>query len=163
MAEVGDRELTGIGGWLLFFVIALSVLSPIASVVGVGSLYSDPSIGLGFGDDWPAIQAGEWTLVAASVAAAWFLTWRLVNVRNRATVRMVIGGIWLIAVGGSLLEMLLVLLIADIDLPTLLPELGATVVRPFVFCTIWTLYFLRSRRVANTYHPTSDEVAEVFG
>ena len=37
-------------------------------------------------------------------------------------------------------------------------------VRPLIFCVIWTAYFLVSRRVANTYRddPVGDPLAEVF-
>jgi len=154
---------TGVGGWLGFFVVALGLISPGAGLVQMLSLYSDPSIAAAFGSSWTPVQIAEWTLFALSVAGCWYLVWRLLNVQARSTVPVVIAGIWLISVGGVALEFLVVALGSDVALGTLVGTGGVEVVRPIIFCTIWTLYFRVSKRVANTYRDEpEDGLAEVF-
>jgi hypothetical protein len=154
---------TGVGGWLGFFVVALGLFSPGAGLVQMLGLYSDPTIADAFGSSWTLVQIAEWTLFALSVAACWYLVWRLFNVQTRSTVSVVIAGIWLISVGGVIVEFVIVSLASAIPFSTLLAAGGAETVRPLVFCAIWTAYFLVSKRVANTYRDEPEEgLAEVF-
>lgn len=162
MSDSDGRDLVGVGGWLLFFVIALAVFSPIRAVVEVASLSADPAIAEAYGDAWPTIEAAEWVLVAVSVVAVWFIAWRLVYVRNRRTVQIAIAGLWIVGVGVMFSEYLLIALLAGIPLSFVLEGMTPEIVRPFVFGTVWTLYFLRSRRVDNTYRGLGSEAAHVF-
>ena len=159
----GDSDPVGVRGWLLFFVLALALFSPLMALAGMVTVLTDPEVAFSFGEAWPAVLTMEWALFAASVAGLWFLAWRLVYVRNPATVRIVVAGIWIVAVGGLFAEFALIAAIAGIPIGLMIPEAGTEIVRPFVFCTIWTLYLLRSRRVDNTYRRSPDRVAEVFG
>ncbi|MET1112619.1 MAG: DUF2569 family protein [Allosphingosinicella sp.] len=156
---------SGVGGWLGFFVVALGLLSPGAGLVQMFGLYSDPSIAAAFGDLWGPIQVAEWTLFALSIAGCWYLVWRLLNVQTRRTVRIVIAGLWLISVGGVTVEFIIVSLGSGLPIAALAGTAGVELVRPLVFCAIWTAYFLLSRRVANTYRddPEGDALADVFG
>jgi hypothetical protein len=159
------EEPSGVGGWLGLFVVALGLFSPAATLLQMLSLYSDPSIAAAFGESWRAIQVAEWSLFALSIAASWYLVWRLFNVQTRKTVRIVIAGIWLLSVGGIALDLLIVSIGSGLPIGGLLAAGGAEMVRPVVFCVIWTAYFLVSKRVANTYSddPEGDSLAEVFG
>src|SRR5688500_10287490 len=155
---------TGVGGWLGFFVVALGLISPGAGLVQMLSLYSDPAIAPAFGTSWPAVQIAEWILFALSVAACWYLVWRLLNVQTRRTVHVVIAGIWLITIGGTIADSIVVALGSGLPIGDVVAFGGLEMVRPIIFCMIWTAYFLVSRRVANTYQddPVGDPLAEVF-
>ena len=99
-----DRELVGIGGWLLFFLLALGLFSPVAMIGRLIGLLGDPSIAAAFGEAWAPLRLVELALVALSVALAWFLVWRLLYRRSWTSVQMIIVGIWLLTIGGLFLE-----------------------------------------------------------
>lgn len=146
----------GVGGWLGFFVVALGLFSPVGGLIQMLSLYTDPTIAAPFGNSWGLVQIAEWTLFALSVAGAWYFVWRLFNVQTRRTVHITIAGIWLISVGGMAVEFLIVAVASGLPLGALV---GAEAIRPLVFCTIWTLYLLVSKRVANTYRDEPEDAA----
>jgi len=156
---------SGVGGWLGFFAVALGVFSPAAGLIQMLGLYSDPTIASAFGTAWPLFQVAEWTLFALSVAGCWYLVWRLFYVQTRRTVHAVIGGIWLISVGGTIVDFAVVALGTGLPFATLIGSGIMEMVRPLVFCAIWTAYFLNSTRVANTYREGTEDsaLAEVFG
>jgi hypothetical protein len=164
MAEEREGPV-GIGGWLLFFLIALGVITPGTVLISFLSVYADPSIAAAYGDKWPSLQIAEWVFIATFCAGAWFLVWRLVNVRRWSTVRLVIPSLWVLAVGGLFAESALISWIAKIPFETMMGGITAEDIRPFVFCTVWTLYFNISKRVRNTYPERGgeEEMAEVFG
>lgn len=163
MAEAGEPQ--GVGGWLIFFVVALGLVSPIVTLVSVVSVVFDPVMADAYGAGWAAIQIAEWTLAGLSFLGAWYLIWRLIYIRSWRTVRWVISGIWILTVGGGIFELAIVTYFTGIPIGSLLIAMGPTAVRPFIFCAIWTAYFLCSKRVANTYprHGGQDQLAEVFG
>jgi hypothetical protein len=160
-----DRDLVGIGGWLAFFVFILALLSPLALV---GSLYlnmfADTETAAVIGPSWGALQAAESVATACFVALAWFMAYRLVYVRNRKTVRIVIAGLWLLGIGGVLVDGLLVIVVGGLAFDAVAGAVAAELVRPLISATLWTAYFLISKRVFNTYpeYGDSDELADIF-
>lgn len=161
----GDRTLVGVGGWLAFFVIGLAVLTPLAAVGTTAvNLYGDPAVASAYGDRWAALHAFEWAVVALIVALAWYMTWRLMKVEVWQTVRIVIGGIWTIGVGSVLVEALGVSLIGGLPIDQTVGAVGPELIRPVIYGAIWTAYFLKSERVANTYlrDADPDQLDEVF-
>jgi len=164
--ETNDGEPRGVGGWLGFFVITIALLGPLRLVVTASiSLYGDPQVAAAYGATWPRIQMAEWAIIAGSLLVHWFVAWRLWKVHVWSSVRIALAGIWALAIGGTLLDLLAVSLIAGIPFDALAgATLGPKTVQPFFFCALWTAYFLRSERVANTYAraATGEGVAEVF-
>jgi Protein of unknown function (DUF2569) len=162
-----DPDGAGVGGWLAFFVLAMAAFTPLAMVVSTyAGLYGDPGVSLAYPDSWGTIQVFEWTLAAIVVAGCWFIAWRLNYVQVWQTVRITIAGMWILTVGSMLADLVGVALITGIPFAALIgASLGPEMARPLIFSTIWTAYFLRSKRVANTYPRDSDpnQVAEVFG
>ena len=161
-----DRDLVGVGGWLAFFVIILAVLTPLRMIVTVwGTLYGDPAVAAFYGEAWPVLQIFEWVIAAVGIAGAWYLAWRLLKVELWQTVRIVIAGIWVLGVGLTLVELVGVSLIAGLPVLAVMSGAGLEMARPFIFGALWTAYFLRSRRVANTYLKDADpeDIVEVFG
>jgi len=158
-----DDELRGVKGWLLTFVIIIAVVSPLALIILIfRDIYGDPMIALAYGPLWGTIELFEWTHTAVVILGCWFIAWRLVYVHNWTSVRIAIAGIWLVAVGGALTELLGVSLITGIPFGDLLgASVGPELIRPLIFCGIWTAYLLKSQRVANTYRDAGEQ-AEVF-
>jgi hypothetical protein len=161
-----DDEISGIGGWLLLFVLTLGVFTPFTIIYLLFATFSN-----GFAYDQmsampglPAYRAGVAILRVASLSTCLFLTWRLCKVRTWQTIRLTIMLIWIMGLGVAVGELLLIaLLIGD-------PFAGVSI-REFVplarvaaYATIWTAYLLRSRRVANTYprHGDEDRLAAIF-
>ena len=159
-----DEGGAGVGGWLALFVLAMALFTPAAMVVSTaGALYGDASVAAAYGDRWTAIQAFEWTLAALVVAGCWYIAWRLNKVQVWKTVRMTIAWLWIVALGSTFADFAGISLLTGLPIGDLLRGAGAEIVRPLAFAGLWTAYFLRSKRVANTYRHDSAEVAEVFG
>lgn len=162
----GDGEKRGIGGWLMFFVITLGVVSPVVSLVAVyNGLYRDPRIPEMLGTLWPTMQAFDWGVAAISCAGLWFLTWRLVAVRTPASPRIVIAGLWLLGPALTIGSLVLGAGLVGVPVGVVFAGAGVQIMRPFVYAGIWTAYLLSSARVANTYNPIedADALAEAFG
>ena len=155
-----DRTLVGVGGWLAFFVIVLAVFTPIRAALSMFELYSDPALADFFADRWPAVQAVEWALAAASVGGAWYLAWRLNQEGDWSTVRVVVAGVWLLGLGVLVVELLAVSLLAALPIADLVAGTGIEFGRALFSCGLWTAYLLNSRRVANTFPKHVD--ADVF-
>jgi hypothetical protein len=164
MSGYSDRPLAGVGGWLTFFLVVIGILSPLRILFEIVSLHADPQVAAAFGDIWAIIIPIEWGLAAIQVGICWFMAWRLLNVETWQTVRIVIAGIWIAGLGVPALEFAAVALIAAVPIDQMMTGASTELVRALIFSGIWTAYFLRSERVANTYlRPGHDDrVAEVF-
>ena len=159
----GDRTLVGIGGWLAFFVIIMAVFTPLATVMNLVEL-TQPETSAVFGDRMGTIMGLEIGLGLINVLGAWFLVWRLVKVERWQTVRIVIAGIWILGVGLALVELLLLAFVGGVGTDIVVQGGALVMVRPVIFATLWTAYFLKSERVANTYlrDADPDELDQVF-
>jgi len=147
-----SRELNGIGGWLAFFLVTLSVLTPIGGVVSLTrELYADPMVAANYGDRWPLLQGIEWGMLGCIVAIGWYLTWRLMRVQEWRSVRIAIIGLWVGATIPHIGELVAVSAISGVPLGRLVAAIGGALVQPLIYAAIWTAYQLRSDRVANTY------------
>ena len=161
----GDRELVGIGGWLAFFVFLIAFLTPLTLIGGLYlNMFADTETAAVFGPKWRTLQVAESVATAFFVGLAWFLAYRLVNVRRRKTVRIVIAGLWLLALGGVLVDAALVIVFGGMDFGLVADSAAPELVRPLLSATLWTAYFLMSKRVFNTYpeHGDSDDLARIF-
>lgn len=160
-----DPEGAGVGGWLAFFVLVIAIFSPLGVVITTAAaLYRDNGIAQAFPDSWVAIQAFEWALAAISIAGCWYIAWRLNKVQVWRTVQITIAGLWLLSVGTLAMEFIGISLLTGVAVANIAAAaMGPQLIRPFVFAAIWSAYFLRSKRVANTYPRHGTEIAEVFG
>ena len=158
-------EPRGIGGWLGLFVAIIAVISPIRIVVESAiNLYGEPETAAAFGDRWPSIQLAAWSTTAIALLGTSFLAWRLIRVRNWQTVRLVIAGIWLLGIVTPIIDFGTVAWITGFPFSELAGELGPELVRPIIFCSVWTAYLLASKRVRNTYPRVAEgsEAARIF-
>lgn len=158
-----DDELRGVKGWLLTFVIIISVVSPAYAVYQISSsLYGGPFDAVG---DTPLLQSlrtFEWTLAGVTTLICWFIAFRLIAVHNWTSVRIAIVGIWVAGVGSAIVEFTGVTMITGVDFGQIVAATGPrAIIQPIIFGLIWTSYLLKSERVQNTYRG-ADEQAEVF-
>lgn len=152
------RALRGIGGWLAFFVLTLTVFTPIGAVMGVvGNIYSDATLPAAYGARWPLIQGSAWLQAAGVIGGAWFMAWRLIRVQTWRSVVIVIGGLWILAVFPTIFDLVTVALIAQVSIGLLISESGFALIQPLFYSAIWSAYLLRSERVANTYARYGDD------
>jgi hypothetical protein len=159
-----DEGGDGVAGWLAFFTVALGLFTPLAVLIsGYSNMYGNPAVAQAYGEAWGALQIFEWAVIALVIGGCWYIVWRLFKIQTWTTVRITIAGIWILAVGSIFGEGLGVSLIAGLPLAAIFDGVLADLVRPLVFCSVWTAYFMISKRVANTYPRAGQEVAEVFG
>lgn len=161
-----DDEISGVGGWLLLFVLTLGVFTPLAIIYLLVAAFSN-----GFAYDqmsaMPGLstyRAGEAILRVVLLLICLFLTWRLCKVRTWQTIRLTIILIWIAGLGVAVGELLLIGLLVDDPFAGVSAREFVPLARVAAYATIWTAYLLRSRRVANTYPRYGDEdrLAAVF-
>ncbi|MEO8373816.1 MAG: DUF2569 family protein [Sphingomonas bacterium] len=160
-----SRALTGVHGWLAFFIVSLGIFSPLATLIGISTdLYGDPATPVAYGTSWPLAQGAEWAVAALTILACWYLCWRLLTIQVWKTIRIVIPSLWAITFLPQTILILLIGALLPIPFEKLLALWGGQLIRPTIYATIWTAYFLRSERVANTYerYPDDNELADVF-
>jgi hypothetical protein len=159
-----DEGGAGVGGWLALFVIFMMILTPAATIVSTAAaLYGGGGV-----DGSPAgrtLEIFAWSLAAIITAGCWYVAWRLNKVQVWQTVRITIAWLWILAVGSTGGAFVGVALITGVPVSVLAEGAALELARPLAFAGLWTAYFLRSKRVANTYPRSEDpqEVAEVFG
>jgi hypothetical protein len=161
-----DNEISGVGGWLMFFVLTLGAFTPLGIIVAFSlRLYTgDLQTQLGALPGWPAYRVGETILGAAHLALTLFLTWRLVAVRQWSSVRIAIVGIWVMGIGVTLVDLLLTVSVLGLNFDAVFGSETISFARAAGYGAIWTTYLLRSERVANTYprYGDDDQLAAVF-
>ena len=154
----------GVGGWMYLFLVGFAVVSPLTLLFGTYvNLYSDALVADLLGDNWLIYQIFEWLLVAVSIATIAYITWRLFNLQNPATVRQTIIAIPTLSLGILFADAIVFCFLANFSLGLLLSEMTVDIVRGFIYCGIWCSYFMVSKRVNNTYHTThEEELGDVF-
>jgi hypothetical protein len=157
-----DDDLRGVGGWLAFLIIVLAVFTPLRTVVSVLQLFGDADLVEVLGDRWRLVMGLEIALGTVAVLGAWYLAWRLNSVHSWKTIRIVIPGLWLLALGTLFVELVLLSLAAGLPLAVIAEAVAIDIVRAFIFSGVWSAYLLKSVRVRNTYAEPEEAVSEVF-
>jgi hypothetical protein len=155
---------TGVGGWMWLFLFGFGVASPFMLLFSsYSNLYGDPTVAAVLGSSWGIYQVVEWALVVLSLAIIGFIVWRLFKVQNQRTVRLTQMAIPVLAVGTTLLDILVTAVFAKVDMSLLFSAMGTDLVRGVAYSLIWVSYFQVSKRVKNTYfeHAAGD-AAQVF-
>lgn len=143
-----DPYISGVGGWLVWLIFNLLVLSP---MLGIGQLYgalSDAPAQLAANSEWQQFKQAVWAVSWATVALSICAGYRLLKIHTADSVRFALYSLWAIGPGGVLLMYGLTFLIfGKTDfLMVLAQSLG-----PCLSAVIWTLYLKNSVRVRNTY------------
>ena len=151
-----EKRLHGIGGWLQFLIIALMVLSPLVAfgqTSGEINMQEESVANLADNPLWQSIKVAIWTFTAIQCSLLFSAGFRLWKDHRWASVRYTIATLW---IAGPLLSLIAVFVMAFIGKldpfagPQVAEAIGASMAG-MVGATVWTLYLLRSRRVANTY------------
>jgi hypothetical protein len=146
-------DLIGVGGWLLFFCISLTILAPLWCIITVHNAWENAQVGL---NKFPAERTAVLFEIAGSAAIGLYgfivgcLIWNGVPYGKRVAKQYLLirpfafAGIEIVAFG----------LMAD--LPNAIVVAFTTAVIPQLLAVaistlIWWLYFKRSVRVRNTY------------
>jgi hypothetical protein len=158
-----DDELRGVKGWLLVFVIIMAVISPgISALMVYRELYTGQAAYLPDVPMVASLKTFAWALVAFDALIGWFVAYRLVAVHNWLSVQIAIACIWFAGVAGTIAGYFGLMSITGASFGDVMAEVGpGEIIRPFVFCLIWTTYLLKSQRVENTYRG-GEEQAEIF-
>lgn len=154
----------GVGGWMWLFLFGFTVVNPAMLLIGTyTNLYSDPSVATMLGSSWGIYQVIEWTIVAVALAVIAYVVWRLFNVQNRRTVRLTQAAIPFLALGITVIDIVITSLMVKIDIGLLFSALGTDMGRGVFYCVVWVSYFQVSKRVQNTYRDHDpDDTAQVF-
>lgn len=150
--EVKEKKLKGVGGWLLFFIITLTILNPIVQIVSVVKVFTNIA-------DVPV---------------------ELYNLRNIIIMDSIIGsvvilfgvyaGLCLWRVKGNAVKMVKIFFIVGIvyniiisafyvkAIPVLNQVAAKNVVRILAYSGIWYCYLINSDRVKNTYITNNKEL-----
>ena len=148
-------DLRGVGGWLAFFLISLSLLSPLRAYEDLTRTFFEAegaTAGLVSSPLWRTYKTILWSALGAQVGLSWIAGWLLVTTTRRGSVRWTIGLLWSVTLVLPLLTFFAVSSMLG-------PKMGAaqaetaivTMVAGSVWAAVWTAYLLRSRRVKNTY------------
>jgi hypothetical protein len=158
---------SGIGGWLAIFLV-LRALGPILATGAAFVFdYADPTVAATFGSRWPAVQIAMWSNIAMNAAIDGFYIWRFLARRNWRTVQIGIGLLWFMSFVTIVVAPLSVHIAAGLSFATFTKTLAlSSILAAFASSTFWTVYLLRSKRVANTYlrygPADADELSLVF-
>ena len=166
MTDYSDQpELKGVGGWLLTFIVILSIISPIRIVIETANVLAiDAQTEAQLGSSWQTYSVFSWILAALTIAFAWFLAYRLARVHTRASIRLVVRGLWALAFGPLLLDLIVGwILWPDLIATGLDPAYLVGIFQAAIFATIWSLYLTKSKRVENTFVDNQTDAKQIFG
>ena len=159
MARYGRQGPVGMGGWLAVFVATLALNAmAIILFIAVGMTHILPRVLVpGQRRYFEFISGWE----AAQGCGYGYLAWCLLARRNSRTPQVVAFGLWLLALLWP--ASLAVASMIEFGDGSISSVVDASTFRTIAYAGIWTAYLLRSDRVANTYAPRADALADVFG
>ena len=162
---MADQELRGVGGWLALLIFILGIISPIRIVVETGvNLNVAAEVAQSLGPNWTPYKIISWIMSLAAGACSFYLAYRLKEVHRRSTVDLVIKGMWILAFVPQLLDLILGLILFPHLSDALLDgSMIGELLKSFVFPMVWSLYLLKSVRVANTYSVDGNAAQQIFG
>lgn len=159
----GDEQVRGVGGWLLFFCVSLTILSPVASLalLGYGVFQSAPY----FAQNFPvmALVLADAGLSVALVGAYVYAGVSLWRVRPQAVqvtrVVLIVSAVYALL---APLEPLLLGLDAA-GRQQVIDAWMQTGWRGAMYSVIWLNYLMQSKRVRATYVDWNPPTARKFG
>jgi len=159
LAEAGESEaseqpksLVGFDGWLMFLGISLVALGPLITVI---TTVSELSLNPDLFDSYRgrmAIAFG-WFHTAIYCLISIFSGRRIFKHLVPITIPIVISCIWLMGPVLTVLGLIVEAAIFDGHITS--ADAAGSLGRPLVYCTVWTMYLLTSKRVKNTYRNDS--------
>ena len=159
---MADRDgPEGVRGILLAFIVLYGVLWPILVIIADLNLAFGRAGQLGVDQPgWRVFLVDTLILSAFQIALPAFASYRLAFRHNPLSVRIVICVLWLLAPLTACISIFMKVAQFGVWLSQAIGESLPMVVGALVHAGLWTLYFLRSRRVANTYHAKRDTILD---
>ncbi len=161
---VDPRPPGALHGWLAFFLVTLSAITPLLALwITYRHLYANPDLPDYYGDGWPMLQAIAWTATALTVGGSWLLAWRMNTIRRWSTVRFTLIALWVLMFVPTALEIVGISVLTGAPMARLAGASVAMFVRGGLYAAIWTAYLLGSAYVASVYlRNTPADLERVF-
>lgn len=140
---------SGVGGWLLFYCIALTILSPLLSLIQAAGTIDATGKVPGMRAPLLVETGGVLLLVGCGVIVG-ILLW----IRHPAALRIVKAFLIGRLTAFVIIEIITLVLMRDMESRLLEAGIGGAVgstIREAIYFLIWWFYFKRSKRVANTF------------
>lgn len=156
--------LHGVGGWLGFFVFILGIVSPARMLFQASANIAEVEAAAHLLGPGAGTYVGfSWALIIISAAGSIFMAYRLLAVHRWSSVRIVIVGLWCLAVLPTLFDLALSAIMFPEFAGAAVPDTLLSIGKSCVSATLWTLYLTKSKRVVNTYIKDVSETERVFG
>lgn len=151
---MGNSKLRGVGGWLLFLCVVLTIISPLAAFTSTLKEISDiesTNKALSIEAKWSDFKVALWMTVAIQQSIG-FSAGYILGISLPSSIRYAIFAIWFSGPVMTLISVGTLGRIADrafdydysVALTTQLPG-------HIAFAVVWTIYLKVSKRVKNTY------------
>ena len=148
----------GVGGWMWLFLFGFGLVSAFSLIFGTAAnLYGDSGVAQFYGDRWFAVQLGEWSIAAATLALIAYTIWRLFNDKRPRTVRLTIIAIPLVTLVFPIIEIVMVSVVGGVTLSAAATEVWPQLIQGTFYSAVWCTYFNVSKRVKNTYDRREEE------
>lgn len=154
MSYTGPKDLEGVGGWLRFLVVVLSILAPMFTLGQTASGISDTErmqptiVAL---DAWRNIRMVLWAVALTQSAIFFAAGWRLANRLRPSTPRFAIACMWVGGPGMVIAGSALLNVVAGQSAAAKVDAMNSFW-SSCVWAGIWTGYLIKSWRVENTYY-----------
>lgn len=149
------KDISGVGGWLMFFVVSLMAISPARAILETaGNLKNAERLypAIISVPEWVNYKMSIWFAVLAVAALMVWAGWNLLKVHMPSSVRNAIVVIWTSSLLLQGADAYLSWLFFDVSLSEFLaPDLIGPLLGSFAYAFIWTWYLKVSTRVTNTY------------
>ncbi len=160
----GQPPLHGIGGWLGFLIFVLGILSPARMLFrSYANVLEVKAAAHLLGPGTETYIMFNWALIILSVAASLFMAYRLLAVHRWSSVRIVILGLWCLALLPTLADLAISAIMFPAFASAAAPEILLPLGKSGISAIIWTSYLMKSKRVANTYTKDIPETLRIFG
>ncbi|TKR53431.1 DUF2569 domain-containing protein [Allopusillimonas ginsengisoli] len=150
-----DLHLRGVGGWLLWLVIVLMVLTPLfgfgqtSNNLGEAEALYPNLIGL---PAWQNYKDSSWVLAWIAAGASFTAGYRLFKFHHPGSVSLTIAVLWVTPIATTIADSFLANHFLDVSMADAGMEIIAALIKGLLSASIWTAYLKLSRRVRNTYY-----------
>ena len=148
------RAGAGVGGWLAFLIIVLTVLGPLLGSARMFLEFKSVELAtpdLAQNSLWLAYKASSWAIFFVTAVISISTGYALSTRFRPGTVTFAMVSLWLIGPVGSLFYIGAAFIIFGETAAESLPEMLGGVIVPIITAVIWTTYLAKSKRVKSTY------------
>lgn len=156
------KEVQGIDGWLLVFLVLIGGVTPVANLVlfFIGRM-NMARFEARYGPTPLNVTIADWAFGAIEVAIPLFILWRMIARKEWRSVQIAVAGIWLLFVGVPVLDFVIGELQYPGSFDRFMTMVAPGLSRGAFLASGAMLYLFTAKRVANTY-PRHTDLAEIF-